>query len=378
MVNLYLTADNIGTQTGGGAVTFHESKSLKELGSCEVWDRKGLEGKPPMPKDEPWRWDAAALCRLWELDPDLSIGLVHGYAGTFSDSIRHLKLRKGIKVCWTVAAHDLEESIKEHEKVYGSYPFHHMSDPVQFARYKQGYLDADVVVCPSQYSADIMRRYGRTGRIEVIPHGCDLPEKVAPLPERFTVGMLGQYGPDKGAIYLLEAWKKLAYKDAILLLAGRDTAKPEVQAWCRQHGGGNIWFAGWMNDVSDFYNAISVLAVPSVSEAFNIEVLEAMVYGRPVICSRGAGAFELTEVPGIEPRDVEGLAKRIHEMYEVHTGAKKYIPCRKDGSQQIDEDFPNGLIDLVAIGNYNRTLAEKYTWDKIRLRYQSLWRELLA
>lgn len=360
-------------ESGGGSVTRNEADALKELGECEVWDRKSLEGIKGT-GDEPWKWDRAVMARL-VLNPERRFELVHGYAGTFTESIQHLK-RRGAKVSWTVAAHDLAESIKEHEWFYGSYPFHHMSDPVQFDRYKQGYLDADVLICPSTYSAETMRKYGRTGPIEVISHGCHLPAEIVPPPSRFTVGYIGAYGPDKGLVYLLQAWKKLAYQDAVLLLGGRDSTKPELQKWVRHHGGGNIWFVGWVNDVSDFYNSCSVYVQPSVTEGFGMEVLEAMAHGRPVVCSKGAGAYELLEVPGIEPRDVDGLANRIHEAYEIHTGAKKYYPI-KDGKQMQDKDFPNGLIDLVALGNYNRSIAEQHTWDKIKVRYQNAWRGML-
>ena len=354
-MNLYLTADQVGTETGGGAVTFHESEALKELGPCEVWDRKGIELLPSW--EEPWKWDGGASLKLARMDKPGEIKLCHGYAGTFSRTIRTLK-EIGVKVCWTVAAHDLEESIKEHETIFGSYPFKHMSDPVQFARYRQGYLDADVVVCPSQYSADIMRRYGRTGRIEVIPHGCHLPEKVLPLPERFTVGYLGAFGPDKGVMYLLQAWKKLAYKDATLILAGKDSARPDVQDWCRTHGGGNIWFAGWMNDVSDFYNAISVYVQPSVSEAFGIEVLEAYARDRQVICSDGAGASEMVALNDdafiFQCRNVDQLSEKIRWARAV-------------------------LEEGCAVGCASPTrIASDHTWDKIRERYKELWKEMLA
>ena len=350
-MNLYLTADNVGTQTGGGAVTRHESEALKELGSCEVWDRKRL-GTPPQylkkgDELEPWgqdNWFSYNAGTVLTQAPKLC----HGYAGTFSKSIAYLK-SLGTRVCWTVAAHNLEESIAEHIKTYGHYPFHHMSDPALFARYKQGYLDADVLVCPSQYSADIMRRYGRTGRIEIIPHGCDLPEKVAPLPSRFTVGYLGAFSPDKGLPYLLQAWKKLAYKDAVLILAGRDSAKPEVQAWCRMHGGGNIWFAGWLDDVSDFYSSISLYVQPSATEGFGLEILEAMAHGRMALSSDSAGAREIA-LDGFPPCNPEAICTKINEYRSK---------------------------DLVGLGLQCREIASRYTWDEIRRRYQRVWKSMM-
>lgn len=355
-MNIYLTADQVGLESGGGIVTLNESQALAELGDCEVWDRKSLEGI----KDtggEPWKWDMAALVRL-ALNPDVSIELVHGYAGTFTDSIAMLK-RKGVRTCWTVAAHDLQESIAEHIKICGHYPFTHMSDPVQFERYKRGYLEADMLVCPSSYSADIMRKYGRTGPITVIPHGVHLPEKVEPLPKQFRVGFLGALGPDKGILYLLQAWKKLNYKDALLMIAGKQSTEPQVVDFVKHHGGGNIQLCGWVNNVSDFYNQISVLAVPSVSEGFNIECLESLAHSRPVICSQGAGASELIY------RDKSSCCGRVFQPRDVD----ELIGCLdlyKSHPDMIGEDGVDG-----------KKVAEKHTWQIIRKKYQELWKGML-
>lgn len=356
-MNLFLTADLVGLESGGGIVTAQESQALAELGECEVWDRGVLEQVKDA-GDEPWKWDRAALRKLWELDPDVPIGLVHGYAGTFTESIAHLK-KRGARISWTVAAHDLEESIAEHVKMFGNYPFAHMSDPVQFERYKRGYLEADMLVCPSSYSADIMRKYGRTGPIAVIPHGVHLPEKVEPLPKQFRCGYLGAMGVDKGLLYLLQAWKKLNYKDAVLMIAGKQSTEPQVVEFIKQNGGGNIQVCGWVNNVSDFYNQISVYVQPSVSEGFGIEVLEAMSHSRPVICSEGAGAAEMiysdySYAPGLcfLARDVDSLAMQIDEY--------------KKNPDMAEDDGADG-----------RKVAENHTWQIIRERYKQVWKELL-
>ena len=178
---------------------------------------------------------------------------------------------------------------------------------------------------------------------------------IKPFPKTFTVGYLGAVGADKGLRYLMEAWRKLNYKDALLVIAGRDSTSPFVTdfLWPR-FGGGNVHFMGWVKDVADFYNQVSVVVQPSVSEGFGIEVLEAMAHGRPVICSNGAGAVDV-----VGPRDnvvftagdVDGLVGLIDQMKTV--------------------------AHLEEYGRQNRERAKELTWAKIRERYKVLWRELL-
>ena len=53
---LYVTADRIGTPTGGGAVTFNELEALKILGPVDVFSADNVE----LP-DDPFGKDLALL-----------------------------------------------------------------------------------------------------------------------------------------------------------------------------------------------------------------------------------------------------------------------------------------------------------------------------
>lgn len=356
-MNLYLTADQIGTQTGGGSVTYHESGALKELGPCEVWDREKLKYSTAGGVD-PWMWDEAA--RGFE---SFTPRLAHFYAGTFSKTVAWLK-EKGRKVTYTAAAHDVDKSRREHGLLGINFDYPHLlGGSVQWERYLAGYLAADVLVCPSTHSAAVMRAFGASQRIVVIPHGCDLPagEKLAPPPRRFAAGYLGAYGPDKGVRYLMEAWKRLNYKDATLILAGRDSTHPFVRQMWERFGGGNVRFWGWVDDVTDFYNAVSVYVQPSITEGFGIEVLEAMAHGRPVLCSDGAGAKDVVPSAGrvIPAGDVNALAEAIEK------------------DRQAFEYYWNEAQKGVVSAAF-RAAAEDYSWDKVRAKYKELWRELLV
>jgi len=280
--------------------------------------------------------------------------LAHCYAGCLSHTVRRLR-DHGVKVTYTAAAHDKDESRKEYEKLGFRFDYPHLIKEDLWRHYLRGYLEADVLVVPSTHSESLMRKYGRTGRIEVIPHGVHVPEApVRPLPLKFTVGYLGAVGPDKGLIYLLEAWGRLNYRDGLLKVAGRDSASNWVRSLVRMYGG-NVQLCGWAENVGDFYNGLSVYVQPSVSEGFGIEVLEALAHGRPVVASKGAGASDcLSNVPRcdtFEPRAVDQLMACIQKQYN------NYPP-------------PEGA--LLAC----RERAQNYTWDKVRARYQTLWRGL--
>ena len=365
---LYLTADRVGIATGGGTVTHHESEAMRSLALEKGADlllvgREQLGafaeqafGDDAVPIDgwgrEPWTWDGIANLGGTGDHFVSPPKLAHVYAGTFTETVASLK-RNGCRVCYTAAAHDIVLSRREHEKLGIPYDYPHLNDPEQWERYVGGYLAADVLVCPSQHSADVMRGFGAKQRIEIIPHGCDLPERVAPFRKQFTVGYLGAAGPDKGLVYLLQAWKRLDYPDATLVLAGRDSTSPFVRSLIERYGGGNITAMGWVRDVSSFYDSISLYCQPSITEGYGCEVLEAMAHGRPVLCSTGAGAADVV------PESWKTRAGEVDDLVAALSLAKNAPEIRAER------------------GREGRRIAEGLTWPKIEARYKELWKEML-
>lgn len=348
-MNLYLTADAIGIPTGGGLVTKQELQAFGELGPCRVISRDELEDCK-----DPWGWDKEAL-RLIKYDPDYRgfgpYGLCHVYSGTFSKTVQYLK-STGCKISWTIAAHDREVSKREHEKLGLTFNYPHLVDENLWNDYIRGYRLADLIITPSTRAKEIVEAYGSCNNIEVIPHGCDVSSSIKPLPAKFTIGYIGAYGADKGVAYLLQAWKALNYKDATLLLAGRDSTSDFVASHLvPNYGGGNIQLLGWVEDTSIFYNRISGLVQPSCTEGWALSVGETMAHGRPVLCSEGAGACDMVpEMSRFKACDVEAIVAKIRMLRELYSNID---------SQGWQEK------------------ARPYSWNLIRERYGETWKKLM-
>jgi len=340
--NLYITADAIGAPTGGGKVTYNEMVALAALGPTEAWQFSDLP--------RPWEPDHAAAERLLAL-PGYRPERAHFYSGTFSRTITILRER-GTRVTYTCAAHDIDVSRAEHELAGAPFDYPHLTDPDQWRTYVRGYLQANHVICPSMYSAEIMRGYG-CQRVTVIPHGFDPPISIAPPPVRFCVGYLGQPGQDKGLRYLFEAWAlfdraNADARDALLVIAGRGTE--HVLPWVRQSiDGGSIHVLGEVKEPRDLYDACCLYVQPSASEGFGCEVLEARAHGRPVIATTGTGArdFATEIVPARDARELAHAIERWHRRW------------RRDPASLIEASDPSGI----------RTVS----WDQIRGRYTELF-----
>ncbi len=343
-----MSADKLGTQTGGGQVVYHEHKFLSETGKTAYITINHLQ-----PWGSPFEQDEEMLEKV-KTSPE-EIKLAQCYSGCLSETVKYLK-SKNIPVVYTCAAHDKTISEEEHKKLGLEYSYPHLTNPDLWCRYNSGYMLADVIIVPSYHSERVIRSYGYKGRVEIIPHGCYLPkEPPNPLPERFTVGYLGAYGPDKGVRYLLEAWRKLNLKDSTLVLAGALSKNPDLTKFVKQFEVNHVEQLGWVKTIKDFYDGISCYVQPSCSEGFGLEVLEAMAHGRSVICSSGAGASDL--VPLTFTYDYQD----IKELCEKILAVKDMVKRTKN----------------ISLSSIWKDFARDYTWDNVGEKYKAVWRSLL-
>lgn len=339
---LYLTAAEIEAETGDGVVTKHEKTALRSMGWITTIEKKDIHPDVYKQPYSPFLFDYFAAIKL-----NRAYDLCHIYGGPYPLTVEKLK-RDGCTVSITIPAHDRKVSIEEHEKYFGEYPFHHVKDPYLWSLHVRYMNLVDSIVCPSNRSKKILEEEGVETPITVIPHGTEIPDTVTPLPKNFTVAYLGVIGPDKGLIYLLQAWSQLDYDDAELVLAGPGTE--HLSAMIRQvteHGKYSL--LGRVDDIRTVFDNCSVYVQPSTNEGFGITPLEAMAHGRTVIISDGAGSSDcMSGHDGfvVPAKDVNALAEDIRFLKEAFT-----------------------LDELTILGNSARETAKEYSWDKIRGKY---------
>jgi glycosyltransferase involved in cell wall biosynthesis len=338
--SIFITADDISSNSGGGTVSRKESEFLQRFSkSTYIIDRSVIGTS-----NDPFELDERALNLVaTHIDKtNASARLAHLYAGAFPRTVAKLK-EYGIRVSYTAAAHDLEESKKEFYNNGHDYAalFPHMIDDLD--NYLYGYVSADMVICPSQISKNVMHNFG-CGRVTVIPHGIEKLHNIVNN-KKFTLGYLGQTGPDKGIKYLLEAWGRANIKDGLLVVAGRGS-----ESLWHSCQGGNINLLGYVNDIHDFYKQLTVYCQPSVTEGFGIEVLEAQSYGIPVICSQGVGAVDCV------PNELTFMRRDVSKLTELILKMK---------TLQVDREL-------------TRNNMKQYLWPVIETKYIDTWSKMLC
>ncbi len=326
----FVTNTLIRNDTGGGVVCQNIIQALKES-TCLNWiiDAKTCSPILYEQPESPFLYDYFASL----FSPDAQTAVIYG--SPFPLTTLNIRQRHSAQIIADVAPHNIELSREEHQKLGYNFPYPHLNNPTLFQLYMRHVATADTVIVHSKVSGEYLKQKLGISDYTVIPHGCNPPKEIPPMPETFTVGHLGVNGPDKGQIYYVQALKQV-----------------DVQARLAGPGTESLGGAGVIPDTAEFYKRISVYVQPSVTEGFGIPVLEAMSYGRPVIVTEGAGANELIT------EGVDGFV----------------VPIRSpDAIAEKIKFFQKNPDKVAEMGLNARATALKNTWAIIREKYKVFW-----
>jgi glycosyltransferase involved in cell wall biosynthesis len=137
-------------------------------------------------------------------------------------------------------------------------------------------------------------------------------------PDAYVVGYLGGVDERKGYRELLSAMVELP-ADTILLMAG-----PGSEGFSDPALGPRVRSLGMLSDMSEFWAAVDVLAVPSRFEPFGMVVTEAAVRRRPVVVTTQVGASAL--VSHHSAGEVAGVGALASAISKVRDQGDGYMP----------------------------------------------------
>lgn len=227
-------------------------------------------------------------------------------------------------------------------------------------------VDADLVLCPSQVTADDCVAHGfDRERVRVVPWGVDQrrvgrdeAEAVARRHglDRPYVLSVGTAEPRKNLAAVFAAFARLGRRDVDLVVVGPNGWGEDLDALAGGVRDG-VHLLGFVpaGDLPGLYAGAAAFCYPSLFEGFGLPVLEAMAQGAAVVTSAGTA---MEEVAGdaavlVEPTDHDALASALAEVLD-------------DG------------VRAARLGEAARARAETFTWDRTAASVATALHEVAA
>ena len=204
---------------------------------------------------------------------------------------------------------------------------------------KRNILRADYVWAVSEYAANVLRAYGYSGDIRVMPNATDM--QPVPLEERkkLAATINEKFGLDANEIILmyvgrvvkvknldfsfrtLSVLKKSGFKCRMMVVGGGDIKLHKKMA---KNAGveKDVIFTGPVfnrEQLTAYYSRANLFLMPSTFDTYGLVVVEAGVCGTPSLLAQNSSSSEMIEdgVSGyVEELDEKKWAKRIREIFD--------------------------------------------------------------
>jgi len=181
--------------------------------------------------------------------------------------------------------------------------------------------------------------------------------------EALVAGVVGRFSPEKGQTYFLRALAlaRERFPNLIGLLVGDGQDRQALEAEAHALGlSGAIHFTGHITDVAEYYRAMDMVVMPSLSEGMPNVALEAMLFGKALVATRVGGIPEVIQdgVTGsiVESRRSDQLATAMCSLFENQALLESY---GRAGRQRVLDEFSPALRTRRILDLYQEVLTPR-------------------
>ncbi|HEY8344115.1 MAG TPA: glycosyltransferase family 4 protein [Bacillota bacterium] len=232
----------------------------------------------------------------------------------------------------------------------------------------------DLLTTPAESIAGLLRSYGVTKKIHILPNPLDLAryEQIDHeiIRNRYGIGrrklllFVGRIGREKNLDFLLRAFARLAEEfgdDIRLMLVGSGAAEEMLKKLAVELGlADRVIFTGAVNyeEIPLYYGAADLFVMTSTSEVKPLVFIEAMAAGLPVVAVEASGSKD-TFTSGyngiLTPEEVGAFASAVRELLRNDRRRLEIARAAKESAARYS--IKNLTQELLTL--YKEAIAEK-------------------
>ena len=237
---------------------------------------------------------------------------------------------------------------------------------------------ADAVIAPTKKTEHILKNYGVSSPIAVIPTGLSLEMLQKPVDENFQTELktslhipenvpvlvtVGRLAREKNIDFLIEQMQtpKVRSRNAHLVIVGDGPDRSRLEALVSDAGlRENVHFTGMIpsENIYRYYHLGDIFVSASNSETQGLTYIEAMACGLPVLCMKDECLKTILnpEVNGCFFEDSESFAKGLMMLTE-----KSRISFLKNNALKTAENFSKKTFAKRAVKLYDNVILRYHT-----------------
>jgi 1,2-diacylglycerol 3-alpha-glucosyltransferase len=222
------------------------------------------------------------------------------------------------------------------------------------------YNPADLVICPSQFAEDELKRYGLTSPSVVISNGI-LPayrplkdQRNGDFKDKFVILSVGRYAPEKRQKMIIQAVSRSKYRDRIqLILIGEGPMKEKLEKYGEIIPNKPVFLTLQPEELIHYYNIADLYVHAASIEVEGMTVLEAMACGLPLLIAdspkSAAKQFALDQNSLFQCSDISDLVKKIDFWVE-----------NPDTLERAREQYTENAVKYRIENSYEQLVEQYY------------------
>lgn len=234
--------------------------------------------------------------------------------------------------------------------------------------------NVDLLTTPAESIADLLRGYGVTKEIKILPNPLDLtayrdPDRTI-VRKRYALEntrillFVGRLGQEKNLPLLLESFARLnegLTEEIRLMLVGAGPAEAMLRRYASELGiREKVIFTGAVDyrDIPLYYGAADLFVMTSTSEVKPLVFIESMAAGLPVVAVEASGSKD-TFTSGyngiLTPNDAGAFAAAVKELLQSEEKRRRIsAAARETAARYSVEELTKKLLAL-----YTEAIQEK-------------------
>lgn len=232
------------------------------------------------------------------------------------------------------------------------------------------YNRANMVICPSRFAEDELKRYGLKSPATIISNGI-LPvfhpvpvDRPDGMKGKFIILSVGRMAPEKRQDIIIRAIKGSKYRDRIcLFLIGDGPVKEKLQQLGAELPIPPVFLFLTPDELVYYYNLADLYVHAATIEVECMTVLEAMGCGLPVLIAQSTksatGQFALDDRFLYAGDDIAGLTARIDHWIENPTELRnsKSLYLERSGNYRIEQSVEKISSIYLNLAGQNKDLS---------------------
>jgi glycosyltransferase involved in cell wall biosynthesis len=170
--------------------------------------------------------------------------------------------------------------------------------------------------------------------------------------EAYVMLSVGELNENKNHSTVIRALKRVNNPNITYMICGQGPLEEKLKDLIKELGlRSQVKLLGFRSDIPEILKISDLFVFPSRREGLSVSLMEAMMSGLPIVCSKIRGNTDLVEEGKggylVKPNDIDGYAESIVKMVDDRENAVRFVEYNKERIVEFSDERVQKLMEKI-------------------------------